>query len=172
MEEFPLILFDNQPLYEKGFISCFLSVDPSIVDDFFAGRTTPETVVTSVSSGPPPLLTPLVEVGVPAFDIYPGFQPTTQATVGCKAEGRPRASITWYRMVRGGAREQLNNSQLDVNITSAREGQSILTVALSSSNTNCYLYICVAENGGAPVEGSAEVCPIRKTEVFIIEACS
>lgn len=69
--------------------------------------------------------------------------------------------ITWFRTVNGGPRMLVDLSLPEFEATS-EDGQSILSVALARMDTNCYQYICVADNGGMLAEGSAEICPIRK----------
>ena len=148
------------------YFQCFFppsptSVNPLIVNNFFAGKTVPGLVVVSASSGTPRRVTPVVDVNVPPQNLNSDFQADNQTIIGCKASGRPKPRITWYRTVNGGNRERVDVSLPGFDATDG-EGQSTLTVALSSGDTNCYQYICVADNGGMPAEGSAEVCPIRK----------
>lgn len=114
-------------------------------------------------SSPIQTISPTLGLETPDSDLPNTFVPINQVSIGCKATGRPRPRISWFRTVGGGEREALNTTtDLDFDVTSARQGQSVLTVALEGGDTSCTLYVCVADNGGVAAEGAVEVCPQRK----------
>ena len=85
-----------------------------------------------------------------------------RVSIGCKASGRPKADIMWSVMLPGREAEAVDLSDPDTNATSARQGQSVLTVRFNNMQTSCFTYICTASNGGPDTpQGSATVCPQR-----------
>lgn len=125
-----------------------------------------ESYVTAVGGGVPPrriepILAPLQDNTI----IDDTSLLTDMVSIGCKASGRPKARITWYRTVGGGPRMRVNLTLPEFSVQSRRQGQSLLTVNLASGSTDCFMYICVAENGVSEVEGLAMVCPRRKCAV-------
>lgn len=141
--------------------------EPPVIDDsFFAGRASPgEQVVTARSDGNRLTITPIVEPLDPTRPEIDGTsQLTDRVSIGCKASGRPKPDITWRVSEGGDPAVDVDIEGPDANVTSRRQGQSVLTVALDNTvDTVCFVYFCVAENGGNEMAvGSAQVCPRRK----------
>lgn len=133
------------------------------MSDFFAGVASPGEVVITASDvdlSTVRTTSPIIGLETSDLDSLSNFVPVSRVSVGCKATGRPKPRISWSRMVRGGELETLNvTMDLDFNVTSARQGQSVLTVALEDGDVYCTRYICAADNGGMVAEGAVEVCP-------------
>ena len=134
-----------------------------MVDDtFFMGSADPgEIVITARSTDPrtiQPIVSPLVE-GYPT--IADASLITEIVSIGCKADGRPKPEISWFRSFPGFPREPVDLSDPRNNVTSRRQGQSVLTVDLGNMDTVCFQYICVAENEAGTTEATAQVCPRR-----------
>ena len=137
-----------------------LAVNPNFVPTFFAGRSSPGQIVALLGRTVSPILRPLN--GADLIDDTNLI--INRVTVGCKAEGRPKATITWV-MERNGVRTQVNDSLSAFSITSTRPGNSILTIDLIEDDALiCTRYICVATTPRmTSIESDAlRVCPIRK----------
>lgn len=129
-------------------------------------------MVTARTDGNVFTITPIVAPTDPTLPtIDDPSQLTDRVSIGCKASGRPKPEITWWVSVGGGVSALVDTEGPDANITSLRQGQSVLTVQLESGDTSCFVYTCVAENGAGSAVGSAQVCPRRKrvTRAFIFE---
>ena len=116
------------------------------------------TVQTGVIRTIIPRLSPITNINI----IDDTSQLHDRVTIGCRAEGLPQPSITWFRSVDSGPLEEVNTSLNTFNVTSPGPGESLLTAALSLDETNCFTYACVADNGIGSVSGSAQVCPERE----------
>lgn len=88
---------------------------------------------------------------------------TNLVTIGCKADGRPKANIRWSMQPDGGNRVEVNLTSSDFNESSTRQGRSLLSVSYNGENIlGCVTYFCEAENGGPDVVGRIQVCPDRE----------
>lgn len=149
--------------YRKKMRPFFSAVPPTIDNSFFAGRLSPgEQTVTARSSGSMLTITPLVAPIALNTRIASTSLLTDTVLIGCKANGRPKANIAWTVSVNGAAPVDVDTSGPEVNVTSARQGQSVLTVELDNTETLCLQYICNASINGMSVQGAAEVCPRRE----------
>lgn len=168
MQEFNYTGLDSRNLMSHGYMLAFLSPhppEPPVIDNsFFSGRASPgEQVVTARSEGNELTIFPIVEPTTPGSPtIDDTSQLVSRVTIGCKANGRPKADITWMVSESGTAAVEVDIGSSEANVTEPRQGQSLLTVLLDNSNPVCFRYICIAENGAGMVEGSAQVCPRRK----------
>lgn len=79
-----------------------------------------------------------------------------RVVIGCKAQGRPKATITWFED--GVA---INTSDPNFNVTVPRPGRSILEIAVTM-DTTCHTYSCVGTNMADFVTGQVEVCGERE----------
>ena len=68
-----------------------------------------------------------------------------EAIFTCSATGRPRPSISWYRVEINGSRTLLADDQSDEMMLGEREILSTLTVEPTSA-TDAAEYVCVASN--------------------------
>lgn len=87
---------------------------------------------------------------------------TNLVTIGCKAEGRPKARIRWFEQQSDGQRGPVDFSSPLRSETVPRQGQSFLHVVIGSNSTFCTTFTCEAENGGGVVSGEIEICPQRE----------
>ena len=89
--------------------------------------------------------------------------------IGCKGEGLPKSSISWYQApvpdVFG--RGNLDNSNRvfindtlrdDVLITVPRQGRSVLRLELDPTDETCRRYICEATNAAGNAVGGVDIC--------------
>ena len=72
------------------------------------------------------------------------------ATISCESTGRPRPTITWYRVqLNGTDRVRLSNDDSNITIQETEEGNrtimSILTIS-PTAPSDATDYVCVAEN--------------------------
>ncbi len=158
----PFLLCTHNYIHQL-YIFCYFAEDAEIVNNFFAGRqSSSELVVTARSDGLRTFIPTLAPIDATGTVIDDRSQLVDGVAIGCRASGRPKADISWFRTLAGGPRQEINTSLPNFNVTSSRAGESRLTVGLDSGDVDCYVYICVAENGGGPVEGSVQICPQRK----------
>ena len=72
------------------------------------------------------------------------------ATISCEATGRPRPTITWYRVqLNGTDRVRLSNDDSNIMIQETEKGNRTLMSSLTISPTapsDATYYVCVAEN--------------------------
>ncbi len=125
------------------------------MDNFFPGEAGPNEIRVSVRNDLRtifPLLRPAGNTAIADESLL-----NDVVTIGCKADGRPKARISWFRMFLNRPREDLT-----ANSTSDRQGRSFLSVDLIPTAFECAVYFCEAENGGPTVVGQVQVCPLRK----------
>ena len=156
-------------------LSLLLSVGPPVINDaFFPGRPGANELRASVRPVEQQLVTimPIIAPLNPSVTVIADESLLTNTvSIACKADGRPKASITWFMQVAGDAnRQPVDLQSSSANESSTSQGRSILTVALSS-NTDCVTYFCDAENGGPTVMGRLEVCPQREYSILCLPYC-
>ena len=89
--------------------------------------------------------------------------------IGCKGEGLPKSSITWYEvdpmnpgddesLTRMDRVEIIDDLRDDVMITVPREGRSVLSINLDPRNIACRRYICNATNSAGSAVGGVDIC--------------
>lgn len=133
------------------------------MNNFFSGRASRGERTVTARSGTPRTIIPTLEPDPNTDTIIDGtILLTDRVTIGCRADGLPEASITWFRTDNFGPEMEVNTSLSTFNVTSPEPGQSFLTIDLDFMDTRCFLYICRANNGIGTVDASAQVCPERK----------
>ena len=144
-------------------IAIFPITEPPVIDNtFFTGSADSGEIVITARSTDPRTIQPIVNPLVAGDPVIADESLITEiVSIGCKADGRPKPEILWFRSFPGFPREPVDLADPRNNVTSRRQGQSVLTVDLGNMDTVCFQYICVAENDAGTAEATAQVCPRR-----------